>query len=361
MSGGWDVGELREAVKKSSSIKGSLLIMGKHPGGWNYEKFHQLVSSHSIDISHFETIIKSPTQEEPHPKLVPLLEKYDLPWEIFNKKGRPPKGVSEKRYAIVTELHATGMKWERMVEITGKSIMFIKRNTKAIGNANSRQNVVEAARRTGKAGAGRQKAWLSEQMKKKWENGDFDFHVGRVRSEEECQALRDSFTPERRKQLSKRFKRLWKDPSYRKPLLRFHRSEKERQRRSEAQARRVQENPEKWGRGNGSYVSSPKCNEGEEFWVRSSYEAAAVLKLTEDDDVTGFEYEPERFEIEGRVILPDFLVQYTDGMLLIEVKASWTLEYEEHQNRIALSEKLAAQKGWRFELWTEKNRLTNVI
>ncbi|MFA6235485.1 MAG: hypothetical protein WC824_15020, partial [Bacteroidota bacterium] len=59
----------------------------------------------------------------PHPKLVPLLEKYGIDWETFSKRGRPPAGfpkdLYEKRSAIVTELHAAGTSWAEMMEITG--------------------------------------------------------------------------------------------------------------------------------------------------------------------------------------------------------------------------------------------------
>lgn len=242
--------------------------------------------------------------------------------------------------------------------------MFIQRNTKATGNEASRQNLVEAGRRNGAKGKGRKKPWLSNQMKQRWEKGDFDFHNGRVRPEEEVARLKASFTSERRAKISARLAEQWRDPEYRERLCRFHRSEEERSRRSREQSLRVKRNPKKWTRGKGCYVRSPKCRDGAKFWVRSSYEVAAVSILDADDDVDSFKYEP-RVQIEGRYILPDFLVTHRKGSAtLVEVKASWVLELDDKHSellRLDLSRQVAAREGWDFAIWTERDRLKNAI
>jgi len=132
----------------------------------------------------------------PDPRLVPFLEKYVISWEMFSKKGRPPNGVREKRASIVTELHGTGTMWADMVEITGLSLAGVHRLTRAVWNPASKRNRQESAARVGRAGRGREKPWLSRRMKAKWEDGDFDFHRGRVRPEAERELLRAGWTPE---------------------------------------------------------------------------------------------------------------------------------------------------------------------
>jgi len=64
----------------------------------------------------------------PHPELIPLLEQHGLTWEVFRKRGRPAKGISERRRAVIRDLQVTGYSWADMVEITGTSQGFIQRN-----------------------------------------------------------------------------------------------------------------------------------------------------------------------------------------------------------------------------------------
>ena len=93
----------------------------------------------------------------PHNDLVPLLEKHGVTWEQFSRRGRLPNGlhwVVEKRGAIITELHLSGMPWARMVEVTGLSLGAIERGTRAVGNSASRRNRQENAARTGRKGRG---------------------------------------------------------------------------------------------------------------------------------------------------------------------------------------------------------------
>jgi len=196
------------------------------------------------------------------------------------------------------------------------------------------------------------------QLEKMWQDGVFDSLRGRIRSSEEIDSLRASFTPERRQGISDRFRRLWKDPSYRDPLLEFHRSQEERVRRSREQAKRIAEDPAKWIRGKGSRVVSGKC-ERKEFWVRSTYEKAAVEKLESDFKVVSFEYE-KRLVLDDRSwILPDFVVTYLDGATaLVEVKAAWTLQMpveSEVRRRLDRAHREASKRGWLFFVWTEED------
>jgi len=303
---------------------------------------------------------------EAHPKLKFLLHKHGITLEEFHKQGRPKRHVKLAREAIVTELHESGMTWNEMAEITGKSTSFIQRNTKAVGNPASHRNRVENARKVGRSRAGEKKPWLSKAMKRKWYEGDFDFHIGRVRPEEEKKALKEAWKdPTLRQEASDRLKSLWEDPQYRQNLLQFHRSEEERVRRSRAQTLRLLQNPSKWSRGQGGYVTVTKCSGKSRIWVRSSYEEATVHLLESDPTVCSFEYEP-RFELEcGRWILPDFLITYKDGSkILVEVKASWVLSLPADSKKIRRleeSRRVAASKGWFFEIWPEKTRLAHVV
>lgn len=304
--------------------------------------------------------------KKPHPKLIPLLDKYDLSYEMFHKQGRPPKGVKAKRESIVTELHESGMSWEEMALVTGKTTSFIQRNTKAVGNPASHLNRVESARKVGASRKGEKKPWLSEAMKMKWKHGDFDFHIGRERSADEIANLRAAWESEElKKATSERMTALWKDDDYRSNLLKFHRSPEERLRRSKLQIARLQRNPQKWTRGNGSYVTVTKCTGKRKVWVRSSYEKAAVRILEQDPLVVSYEYEARITLPSGKWILPDFLITYVDGSrVLVEVKAAWVLKLKpDHPQRIRLklAREAALKKGFGFEIWTENTRLSHVI
>ena len=72
--------------------------------------------------------------DSPHPLLVPLLERHGLSWAEFSKRGRPAPGIRDKKSALVTELHATGLKWEQFREITGLSMMTIGRLSEPRGD-----------------------------------------------------------------------------------------------------------------------------------------------------------------------------------------------------------------------------------
>lgn len=302
---------------------------------------------------------------QPDARLVPLLEKHGISWEMFSKRGRPPKGVREKRAAVVTELHAAGTTWEDMKVITGLSQGGIQRLTQAMWNPASKRNRQENGASVGRSQRGRTKPWLSEQMKAKWEAGDFDFHKGRVRSESERATLRAAWTPSRRRATSEQFKALWRDPSYRNPLLAFHRSTEERARRSRAQSLRMEKDPVKWTRGKGQYVTATKCTNGTRFWVRSSYEVAAVVVLEGDPAVVSYTYEERILLDNGRVIKPDFLVlREDDSTHLIEVKAAWVFGLpDDHKvsERLATAQAVAHERGWSFAVWTEQEGLADAL
>ena len=296
----------------------------------------------------------------PHPLLVPLLEKYAISWGLFRKRGRPPAGVSEKRSAIVTDLHMRGTPWEDMKLITGLTQGGIQRNTKAMGNEASKQNQRDIGAKVGHARKGEKKPWLSEQMKRAWTDGVFDFHRGREIPEDVVQKIKAGWTSDVRAEQARVHVKLWADPKYRGRLLSFHRSPDERARRSREQVKRLTDDPKKWSRGRGCYVDAKACVSGHKLWVRSSYEKEAVLVLDADPAVLYYQYE-ERFESpDGAVFLPDFVVERVDGTWLIEVKASWVLRLAEDHPvtlRLKTSRDEAQRRGWKFHIWTEKDVL----
>lgn len=299
-----------------------------------------------------------------HTELEALLVKHGITWEEFRPfKGRPSKHLHylvEIRRDIITELHLAGTPWTKMMEITGLSLGAIERGTRATWNEASKRNRQESAAKVARSRKGEIKPWLTEQLKKDWEKGKFDFHKGRVRSPEECEKLKAAGArPEVRKQRQESAKLRWKDPQQREHLLAFHRSEENRRRLSEVQSLRMITEPDKWGghRGIGAWVNSIKCTRNK-IWTRSSYERRAIRKLENDPQVTSFEFETRVSLSIFRWILPDFIVHYADGtIVLIEVKASWILSLPvEHKikRRLKLAEDYAKSKGWGFCVWTEK-------
>lgn len=293
------------------------------------------------------------------PKLIPLLEKHGLTLGELQKKGRVPAEIVEKRRNLVTELHEAGTPWSVMCKLTGLSLMGIQRLTLAAWNSASRANRAENAARVGRAGRGRKKPWLSESLQADWAKGKFDFHIGRVRSSEEKEAIRlASQRPEVRQRRSESSLCLWQKPDVRERLLAFHRSEEERSRRSRAQVQRMAEDPVKWSKGRGAWVEPKKCSKPK-IWTRSSYERIVVGILDNDPDVKSYVFEPRVELPSGRWILPDFVVTHVDGHItLLEVKASWVLNLpEDHkvQKRLYRASSYAASKGWEFLIWTEND------
>jgi hypothetical protein len=122
----------------------------------------------------------------------------------------------------------------------------------------------------------------------------------------------------------------------------------------------MKENPSKWGHGRGCWVEGAKCVTPR-FWVRSSYEVAAVRVLEGDPQVLSYEYEPEFECSEGMTHLPDFRVWLIDGSRkIVEVKASWVTELPlGHPKRKQLSDYALLSETFKvpFEVWTEKDVL----
>lgn len=291
--------------------------------------------------------------EQPHPRLLPLLEEHGITVDEFWSRGRAASRYTEAKSAIITSLHVAGTTWAEMIEITGLSNGTIQRLSRATWNDASRENRKANARLLGQRWSGRKRPG---QLNRQWEKGDFESLRGRQRTESECTLLKQGWTPEKKMAKSAQMKALWDDPRYRAPLMDFHRSPQERRRRSRVQSERMAQDPVKWTRGKGCYVNSFKCNKSQ-FWVRSTYESRAVEILEGDDLYISFVYEP-RFEVEGRSIKPDFLVKCQDGSTtLIEVKAAWVLSQPESTPallRLERSRKVAMMFGWSFAVWTEK-------
>ena len=298
---------------------------------------------------------------EPHPKLVPLLARHEISWDLFSKQGRPPNGVREKRSRIVTDLHQEGMSWEEMMEVTGLSNGGIQRLTGAMWNPKSRERLRENGRRTGESWKGKKRPG---QLKRQWKSGNFDSLRGRIRPPEERARLREGWTPECRESASQHSLNMWKEDGVRKRLLDFHRSPEERKRRSREQSQRMKDNPGKWVRGKSEWLDTPKGFK-DRAYVRSSYEAAAVRLLEEDPEVIRYEHERRIALSSGSWMLPDFIVEYEDGStLLVEVKASWVLGLSvEHKisKRLMLSADLASDRGWGFAIWTERKELKDAL
>jgi len=119
----------------------------------------------------------------------------------------------------------------------------------------------------------------------------------------------------------------------------------------------MQENPVKYLRGKGGWVETPKGDKDQVF-VRSSYERAAISLLEEDPLVISYQFEPRFVLLNGKWILPDFLVLPNQPPhILIEVKASWVLKQAPDtkvQQRLRAAQSVASERGWSFEVWTEE-------
>lgn len=187
--------------------------------------------------------------------------------------------------------------------------------------------------------------------------GDFDCLRGRKRTDEEKANLKKAWTKQENKEKasfnSKHY--VWGNPSVVKKIMDFHLSSEERQLRSKNQTLRMKNKPSVFLRGRSEIVIANK-NNLKEVRVRSSYEKKAIEILDKDVNVLSYTYESEHQDNQG-FILPDFLVEYKDKTVLVEVKAQWVFKLsEDHpiKKRLKRSEVLAKNNKWHFAIWTEK-------
>lgn len=111
-----------------------------------------------------------------------------------------------------------------------------------------------------------------------------------------------------------------------------------------------------YSRGKKGHHSSPKAGS---IFYRSSYERIAYELL--DNDATVTHYQPEPFTIkytnaDGNVrrYRPDVLVQKCEQIILVEIKPEWQLDNPKNILKFEAGKQYATQKGWVFEVWTEK-------
>jgi len=296
-----------------------------------------------------------------------MLEKHGVTNEEFVKRNHLPADrrdlILEVRSLIITELHAAGTPWKKMREITGLSA--IQKYTRAMWNPASRQNRLDNSAKNGRAGKGRKYPTASVKLKKLWEDGFFDFHKGRVRTPEDIAKQRESFTPEVLAMMSERQKANWKDPAFRAKTLEAMNAPEHRALLSKQKTLWMKEHPDHNSHGKGQWMDTPKGVEPRGY-VRSSYEVAAIDHLEGDPRVLGYEYEKVLYlssitleKWVGKWILPDFLVTYSDGrIVLVEVKPAYVLksrpENDEAIERLRVAEMEASARGWGFAIWTEE-------
>lgn len=299
---------------------------------------------------------------DPLPEFEPYLQRFGISWGDFTKRMTRDPEIKRIRSEVVTLLHSQGTHWGEITRLTTFGAGQIHGLAKSIGCDAAKANQRAAGAKSGALGKGRKKPEFSERLKSDWAAGKYDFFRGRNRPEEEVLRLREVWAnPAWKEAKSKARVALWKSPHYRKKLEGIHRSPRNRSLYSRMQCERLQKEPEKWGWGKGAYVLGEKHTGGNPFWVRSSYEVAAVLLLEGDPKVLRYEYEPRFLCADGKSCLPDFRVWVSDGCSkIVEVKASWVLKLPpEHPRSKGLERQrdVACREGLDFEIWTEEGKL----
>ena len=111
-----------------------------------------------------------------------------------------------------------------------------------------------------------------------------------------------------------------------------------------------------YSRGKKGHHDSPKAGN---IFYRSSYERIAYELL--DNDATVTHYQPEPFTIkytnadgDVRRYRPDVLVWKGEQTILVEIKPEWQIDNPKNILKFEAGKQYAAQKGWGFEVWTEK-------
>lgn len=304
-----------------------------------------------------------------HPKLVPLLEKYGVTQSEFVRRGRHRAGgrrdaIMVARAGIITELHSAGTSWKDMRDITGLGQCAIQKHTRAMHNPASHQNRLDNVARNAKAKLGKKNPRVSIRNKELWASGVLHPVFGRVRTPEDIAKQKLSFTPEVLAQMSERQRNFWKDPEFRAKTLAAMNAPEHRALLSKQKTLWMKQHPDHNSRGKGQWLDTPKGVEPRGY-VRSSYEVAAIDRLEENPEVVHYEYEKVLYlstitleKWVGKWVLPDFLVTYSDGrVVLVEVKPSYVLkprpENGEAIERLKVAEMEALAQGWGFSIWTE--------
>lgn len=128
-------------------------------------------------------------------------------------------------------------------------------------------------------------------------------------------------------------------------------------RQAVSEAISIREPEKRFSYGKSGRYLSPKAGD---IFYRSSYEKIAYEMLDADETVLAYRPEPfvikyQDFEGSTRRYRPDVLVSKMNGnSILVEVKPEWRLQEEKTIVKLDAGRNYANQKGWGFEVWTEK-------
>jgi hypothetical protein len=94
-------------------------------------------------------------------------------------------------------------------------------------------------------------------------------------------------------------------------------------------------------------------------FCRSSWEEKVLVFLDSDKSVLAFKYEPFAivYHYEGikKHYIPDILIVMRDGLKrLVEIKPSRFVEYPVNQAKFAAARQYCQERGYLFEIWTER-------
>ena len=170
-------------------------------------------------------------------------------------------------------------------------------------------------------------------------------------------------TPERSQKISKSLTGKPKSESHKEKISNHMKSywgdEINRERQSHEQAERVKNGLlTKCTRVHG-YFSNHKKSTKTDVYYRSLFELNAIKHLEKDEGVVSYTFEPYRIEykLEGksRNYIIDCLIEYKNGTsVIVEFKPNCHLTNEKNIAKFASAEKFANEKGFKFEVWTEK-------
>jgi endogenous inhibitor of DNA gyrase (YacG/DUF329 family) len=132
------------------------------------------------------------------------------------------------------------------------------------------------------------------------------------------------------------------------------RSEESKVRYSKAAAKRILDGVAGYGTCNkhGSYTSSKTSKT---MLFRSSWEELVMLYLDNEDTVLDYRYEPFSIEIDSsHRYVPDFLIQYIDRTVIVEVKPKEFIFSESVVQKSNAAEKFASEHGFEYEIWSNE-------
>ena len=203
-----------------------------------------------------------------------------------------------------------------------------------------------------------------ETRSRMWKEGELQmWNKGLTKDDPRIQAgIEKMNTPERAQKISAALKGQPKSEQHKNKIGKFMKEywskEENRERQSKRQAACIMNGMLTYAtREHGYFKCSTKSKKPIAYY-RSLFELNALNYLEAHNQIVKYQIEPFRvsyeYEEKTRYYVVDFWIQTTKGEFIIEIKPSCHVSHPKNNAKFSAAKKFAEEKGWSFEIWTEK-------